>query len=67
MLPPLPPTVSTTTAPPSLLTLALRLAEANAGRRTRRALTVALLLSLAVHLAFTLWSGHETPTRTACR
>jgi hypothetical protein len=49
--------VSTTSTapPPSLLTLALRLAEANAGRRTRRALGVAAVLSLAVHLAFTLW------------
>ena len=57
--------MSTTAAPPSLLTLTLRLAEAGASRRTRRALVLALVLSLAVHLAFTLWSRDEAPTPDA--
>ena len=44
------------TAPaPSLLSLALRLAEERAGARTRRALLVAAVLSLLVHLSLSQW------------
>lgn len=56
-----PDTVPITAPSPSLLSLALRMAEARAGARTRRVLLVALLLSLAVHLAFTLWPADLTP------
>jgi hypothetical protein len=49
------------TAPvPSLLALVLHLAEADAGVRTRRVLVLALVLSLIVHLAFTLWPADLT-------
>lgn len=51
----IPSAVSATATPASLLSLTLRLAEAKAGARTRRVLLIALVLSLAVHLAFTLW------------
>ena len=47
--------MATTFAAPSLLSITLRLAEQRAGARTRRVLLAALVLSLAVHLAFTLW------------
>jgi Protein of unknown function (DUF3108) len=40
---------------PTLLAISLRLAQSKAMARTRRALAVALVLSLLVHLAFTLW------------
>ncbi len=47
---------ATTTAPtPSLLASTLRLAQTRAGVRTRRVLAAALVLSLVVHVAFTLW------------
>ena len=38
----------------------LHLAQARAGARTRRVLVVALVLSLLVHLAFTLWPADVT-------
>jgi hypothetical protein len=38
----------------------LRLAQARASSRTRRVLLVALVLSLAVHLALTLWPAETT-------
>ena len=41
--------------PPSILTPVLLRAQALAGRRTRRLLLVALVVSLAVHLAITWW------------
>ncbi len=49
------PALTTTIAPPTLLALTLRRAQARAGARTRRVLFAALVLSLLVHLAFTLW------------
>ncbi|MCC7326940.1 MAG: DUF3108 domain-containing protein [Burkholderiales bacterium] len=39
----------------SLSSLVLRLAEAEAGARTRRVLQITLVLSLLVHIAFTWW------------
>ncbi len=50
----------------SPLALLLRQAAALAGARVRRLLVVALLLSLVVHLAFTLWPVDvETPPEAA--
>jgi len=47
--------LSTTAAAPTLLAISLRLAQSKAMARTRRALAVALVLSLVVHLALSLW------------
>jgi hypothetical protein len=47
--------MATTFPAPAPLAVMLRLAQAKASSRTRQALLVALVLSLAVHLAFTLW------------
>jgi hypothetical protein len=47
--------LSTTAAAPTLLAISLRLAQSKAMAQTRRALAVALVLSLLVHLALTLW------------
>ena len=52
--------MSATATAPTLLSTTLRLAEAQDGSRTRRLLTVALLLSLVLHLSLTLWPA-ETP------
>ena len=47
---------ATTTAPsPSLLATTLRLAQSQAGVRTRRVLATALALSFVLHVALTLW------------
>ena len=47
---------ATTTAPsPSLLATTLRLAQSQAGMRTRRVLATALALSFVLHVALTLW------------
>ena len=47
--------MSTAATAPTLLPISLRLAQSKALRRTRRALAVALVLSLVVHLALSLW------------
>jgi len=49
-----PPDMIAATPTPSPLASLLHAAEANAGARTRRVLVAALVLSLLVHLAFTL-------------
>jgi hypothetical protein len=54
--------MSTSATAPTLLSIALRLAQSEAMARTRRALAVALVLSLLVHLALTLW--REEPSQT---
>jgi len=47
--------MSTAAAAPTLLSACLRLAQSKAMARTRRALALALVLSLLAHFALTLW------------
>ena len=54
--------MSTAAAAPTLLSISPRLAQSKAVARTRRALAVALVLSLLVHLALSLWP--EDPSLT---